>query len=108
MAEESSFTRRALTGIAMGAAATAGMSRIDATPGQRVAVPAAFGAFLILLLPDEADVGASIILGAAAASGALSSAVGESPWAFLPEDLRPDNVSRAVRERRTARRGRTP
>ena len=105
MAQESSFTRRVLSGAAMGAVATAGLSRIDASPGQRVAIPAAFGAFLVLALPDERDIGISIMLGAASASGAMSISAGQSGWEFLPEDLRPGNVSQALRSRRLARRG---
>lgn len=104
---ESSFTRRALTGLAMGAAATAGMSRIEASPGQRVAIPSIFGAFLLVALPDERDIGLAIMLGSAAASGALSASEGKTPWEFLPEDLRPSRVTSSIRERRLARRAGT-
>lgn len=100
---ESSFTRRSLSGIAMGAAATAGLSRIDASPGQRVAIPALFGAFIVLALPDERDIGVSVVLGAMGASGALSASQGQSPWEFLPEDMRPGSVAETIRSRRQQR-----
>lgn len=105
-AEGDSAVRRALTGLAIGGVAAVGLSQATATPGQRVAIPAAFGAFLAIILADERDLGVAIVGGAIGASALLSSAEGRPPLEFLPEDLRPGNVRDAFSGRGAARRRR--
>ena len=51
--EGDSAVRRALTGLAIGGAAAVGLSQGTATPGQRVAIPAAFGAFLVKFVSPD-------------------------------------------------------
>lgn len=106
MSEESSFARRALAGMAVGGTATLGLSLIDASPAQRVGIPAAFGAFIAIALPDERDLGVAIALGAAGASGVVSAHEGRPALEFLPENLRPGNVRETFSQRGSDRRRR--
>lgn len=106
MSEDSSFARRALAGMTLGGTATLGLSRIDASPAQRVGIPAAFGAFIAIALPDERDLGVAIALGAVGASSVLSAHAGRPALEFLPEDLQPGNVREAFSERGQTRRRR--
>lgn len=110
MADESSLPTRVLSGALLGALVTGGFSAADATPTQRVALPAGIGLLLALLLPEERDLGVGVVLGAVATSSVLSSVNGQPALEFLPEGLRPgggeDRSYGQTGERERARRRR--
>ena len=106
MADESSLPARVLSGALLGAIVTGGFSATDATPPQRVALPAGIGILLALLLPEERDLGVGVVLGAVTSSTVISAANGRPALEFLPEGLRPGEQRREDRERDRARRRR--
>lgn len=106
MADESSLSARVLSGALLGAIVTGGFSATDATPTQRVALPAGIGILLALLLPEERDIGVGVVLGAVTSSTVISAANGRPALEFLPEGLRPGEQRGPDRERERARRRR--
>ena len=104
MAEETSTTRRVVTGAVVGAAITGSLSSFGATPQQRVALPAGLGLLMAVVLNDERSLGIGVMLGAATTGGLLSRSEGAPALEYLPENLRPGNIAETVRRTSEERR----
>lgn len=79
---------RFTSGMALGGLIAGGYSAVGADPKQRVGVPTLLGVALAILLPNEREIGAGVIVGAVGISVGVSKLQRKPALEFVPGDIR--------------------
>lgn len=92
---------RFTSGLVLGAGISGGYASIGGTLGQRAGIPVGLGVVLAILLPQERDLAAGVVLGGLGVTAAVSRYQGRPALEFVPPSIR-DAIERAPARLRSA------